>query len=194
MLLLCHLSRLFVYLQVGIPLDIEWWCPKRGIFCSAGCLYPINLLNESGSSCFRGSDGCSGRNSVCMTNRAALFAGSIHWASSTVMVLMSSMNPSIDAPVAMISTAKWSAFARWLADCCFSSGGNKYWCGKLILSVSQDWSWSRFLPRSIAASLIVLYSAGAGAVPKGNLKQRKSNLSTISMHVDAVFTFACIRR
>ena len=50
------------------------------------------------------------------------------------------------------------------------------------------------LPRSIAASLMVVYSAGAGAVPKGNLKQRKASSSTIAMHVDAVFACACILR
>ena len=73
-----------------------------------------------------------------MTNRAALFAQYIQCLSSNVMVTMSSMKPSIDASVAMISTAKGSAFARWLADCYFSSGGSKDRCGELRSSVSQD--------------------------------------------------------
>ena len=47
------------------------------------------------------------------------------------MVMMSLMKPSIDFSVAMISTAKGSAFARWLADCCFSSSGSKDLCGEL---------------------------------------------------------------
>ena len=50
------------------------------------------------------------------------------------------------------------------------------------------------MPRSIAASLMVVYSAGAGVVPKGNLKQRKASASTIVMHIDAVLAFACIRQ
>ena len=50
------------------------------------------------------------------------------------------------------------------------------------------------MPRSIAASLIVIYSAGAGVVQKGNLKQRKAISLTIVMLVDAVFAFACIYR
>ena len=144
----------------------------RHLFCSASCPSPASFLNDSGSSHFRGSDGCSGWNSVWMTNRAALFAQSIQWSSSTVMVMMSSMKPSIDASVAMISTAKGSTFAIWLADCCFSSGYSRDLCGELRSFVSQDWSWSRFLPRSIAASLIVVYSTGAGVVPKCNLKGR----------------------
>ena len=49
------------------------------------------------------------------------------------------------------------------------------------------------MPRSIAVSLTVVYSAGADVVPNGDLKQRKDSSSTIAMHVDAVFTFACIR-
>ena len=166
----------------------------RHVFCSAGCPSPASFLNASGSSSFRGSNGCSGQNSVWMTNRAALFERYIQWSSSTVMVMMSSMKTSIDASVAMISTAKGSAFTIWLADCCFYSGGSKDWCGKLRSSVSQDWSWSIFLPRSIAPSLAVVYSAGAGVVLKGNLKQKKASSSTIAMHVDAVFVFDCIRR
>ena len=50
------------------------------------------------------------------------------------------------------------------------------------------------MPRSIAASLIVVYSAGARRVPKGNLKQIKASLSTIAMHGDAVFACSCIRQ
>ena len=110
----------------------------RHVFCSASGPSPASFLNGSGSSRFRGSNGCSGRNSVCMTNRAALFAQSIQCSPSTVMVMMSSMKQSIDVSVAVISTAKGSDFARWLADCCFYSGGNKDWCGELKSSVSQD--------------------------------------------------------
>ena len=71
-----------------------------------------------------------------MTNRAALFARSIQWLSSTVMVMISSMKPSIDASVAVIYTAKGSDFARLLAYSCFSSVGIKYLCGELRSFVS----------------------------------------------------------
>ena len=40
----------------------------------------------------------------------------------------------------------------------------------------------------------VVYSAGAGVVPKGNLKQRKDISSTIAMHANAIVVLACIRR
>ena len=46
----------------------------------------------------------------------------------------------------------------------------------------------------IDASLTVVYSSGAGVVPKGNLRQRKDSLSTITMHVNTVVVFVCIRR
>ena len=124
--------------------------PRRVIF-SASCPSPASFLKESGSSHFRGSDGCSGRNSAWMTNRAARFARSIQCSSFTVMVMMSSMKPSIDASVALISTAKGYDVARWLADCCFSSCGSKDWCGKFRSSVSQDSFQSILFPRSIAA-------------------------------------------
>ena len=129
-----------------------------------------------------------------MTNRAAISVQYIHCLSSTVIVMMSSMKPSIYASVAVISTAKGYAVARWLADFCFSSCGSKDWCGKFISAVSQDSSQSRSFTRSIAASLTVVYSSGAGVVPKVNLKQRKASSLTIAMHVNAVVVFACIRQ
>ena len=166
----------------------------RHVFFSASCPSPASFLQESGSSRFRVSDGCSGRNSVWMTNRAALFARSIQCSSSAIMVMMSSMKPSIDASVALISTAKGYSVVIWIADCSFFSCGSKYRCNKFRSSVSQDSSQSRLLPRSIAALLTVVYSAGAGVVPKGNLKHRKYSLSTIAIHVNTVFAFTCIRR
>ena len=60
--------------------------------------------------------------------------------------------------------------------------------------MSQDSSRSISFPGSIAASLTVVYSAGAGVVPKGDLRQRKDISTNISIHVNAVVVFACIRR
>ena len=77
---------------------------------------------------------------------------------------------------------------------CFYSVGIKDMCGKFRLSVSQDSSRSRSLPRYFAASLTVVYSAGAGVATKGNLKHRKASSLTIAMHVDEVFAFVCIWR
>ena len=44
---------------------------------------------------------------------------------------------------------------------------------------------------SIAASLIVVYSAGAGVVPMCDRRQKKSSLSNIPMQFDVVVAFAC---
>ena len=110
------------------------------------------------------------------------------------MVMMSSMNPYIDASVAVMYTANGSDFARYLADSCLFSCSSKDRCGEFRSSVSQDLSRSRLLPRSISTSLTVVYSAGTGVVPKGNLRQRKAISSTISIYVNAVVAFACIQR
>ena len=166
----------------------------RHFLCLSSCPYPTSFLKESGLSCFRGSDVCSGQNSVWMTNRAALFARYIQCSSSTVMVTMSSMNPSIDASVDAMYTSKGSDVVRCLADFCFSICGSKDQCGDFRSSVSQYSSRSRLLPRSISASLTVVYYAGAGVVPTGNFMQRKASSSTIAMDVDAVVAFACIWR
>ena len=90
----------------------------RHVLWLVSCPSPISFLKESGSSHFRGYDGCSGRNSVWMTNRAALFALSIQCYSLTIMVMMSSMNPYIDEYVAVMSTANGSAVTIWLAEFC----------------------------------------------------------------------------
>ena len=55
-------------------------------------------------------------------------------------------------------------------------------------------SMRRSLQRYIDASLMLVYSAGAGVVPKGKHRQREANLFTIDMHVDAICEFAWMRR
>ena len=122
------------------------------------------------------------------------FSRYIQCFSSTIMVMMLSMNPYIDASVAVISTDKGYSFSIWLVDCCLSSCGSKDMCGDFRSSVSQDSSRSRSFPRYIAASLTVAYYAGVGVVPKGERRKRKNISSTISMKFDAVVAFLCIRR
>ena len=50
----------------------------------------------------------------------------------------------------------------------------------------------RSFPRSIYASLIVVYSSGAGVVPNGILRKINARFSTISMHVDTIWEFVWI--
>ena len=49
-----------------------------------------------------------------MTNRATISDRFIQCSSSTVMVMMSLMNPSVDSSVDVMSNDKGSAIARWL--------------------------------------------------------------------------------
>ena len=53
---------------------------------------------------------------------------------------------------------------------------------------------SRLFLRYIAASLVVVYSSGVVVVPKGKHSQRKASLSTVLMHVDAIFAFSGARQ
>ena len=102
------------------------------------------------------------------------------------------MNPSIDAYMAVVSTARGSAFAIWFSKYCLFYFGSKDLCGEFISSVSQYLFRSISFPRSIYALLIVVYSDGAGVVPKGNHRQIKVISSTIAMQVDAVIEFSWI--
>ena len=103
-----------------------------------------------------------------MNNRAAIFAHYIQCLSLTVMVMMSLMNTSIDTYMAVMSTAWGYTFEIFFADCCLYSCESKDLCGQFRSSVSKNSSQSRSFHSSIAASLIVVYSSGTGAVPTGN--------------------------
>ena len=92
-----------------------------------------------------------------MTNRSTIFVHSIKSLSLTVMVMMWLMNTYIDNSVAVMSTAKGSVFEMFLVDCCLSSCGSKNLCCEFRLSVSQELSWRRSIPRSIFASPTVVY-------------------------------------
>ena len=109
----------------------------RHVLCSSIFPSPSIIRKGSGLSCLRGYDGCSGQNSVYMTNIAALFARFIQCFSLTVLVMMSLMNPSIDASVALMYTARGYAFFIWFYECCLSSFGSKDLCGELRIFVSQ---------------------------------------------------------
>ena len=84
------------------------------------------------------------------------------------MVIMSLMNTSIDTYMAVMSTAWGYTFEIFFADCCLYSCESKDLCGQFRSSVSKNSSQSRSFHSSIAASLIVVYSSGTGAVPTGN--------------------------
>ena len=129
-----------------------------------------------------------------MTNRVAIFVSFIQCLSLPVMVMISLMNTSIYASVAVMFTARRSAFSRLSTNGCSSSFGSKGMCGEFRSPLSQDLSQSRSFPRFIVASLTVVYYYGVGVVPKGNCRQRKASLYTVEMQVNAVVVFAWFRR
>ena len=155
---------------------------------------PAIFLRDSGLSRFSGSDNCSGQNSVWMTSKKSLFVNYIQYLLSTVMEIMSLMNTSIDDYLDSMFTSRASDFARWLSDWSLSSSRSRFLFGELRYILSHESSLSVFFLRSIYASLIVLYSYGAGVVPKGSSRQIKASFSTIVMQVDTVLAFAWIWR
>ena len=67
--------------------------------------------------------------------------------------------------------------------------------GSLSWGVSVDETSTRkFFLWSIAASPMVVYSAGSGVVPKIRRRQRKDIFPTILIHVAAICEFAWMRR
>ena len=108
--------------------------------------------------------------------------------------MMLSMDVFIDASIDVMSTDRGATFTIWFAGGCLSSFGRKVLCGESRLSVSHDSPLSISFSRSISASLIVAYSAGAGLVPKGKHRNRNANFSTIALQVYAILAFAWILR
>ena len=161
----------------------------RQVLRSSSPPTPASFLRDSGSSCFSGSDAFSGWNIVLMTNRAAIFARSTQCLSSTVVVVIFLMKPSIDASLAVMYTSRGYVFAKLSSEWCLFSSRSRFLCGKLRYVVSCDSSLSSSFPRSIATLLIVSYSSGVGVVPKGNRRQRNFGLSTIYIQVNVVVAF-----
>ena len=62
-----------------------------------------------GSSSFSGLEDCSGLNMVWMINKADFLVRSAHLGSSMVMVMISLIDPSIEASFASIPTDIWYA-------------------------------------------------------------------------------------
>ena len=72
----------------------------------------------------------------------------------------------------------------------FPSSFSRFLWGDCSSVASYDLSLWRSFPRSIADSLTVLYSYGAGVIPKGRIRHRRTRLSTMVNHVDAIHLFA----
>ena len=184
------------YLSFGRNTLKEWlfMTHLRQVLLPASFPSHASFLRESGSSRFSASYACSGFNIVWMPNKAALFDRSIQYLSSTVIEMMLLMNPSIDASLESMFTARGSDFEIWSAEWRLSFSGSMFLCGELRYVVSNDSSLSRLFPMSIPASLVVVYSYGAGVVPKSGCRQRKATLSTILIQVDVVLVLAWIWR
>ena len=70
---------------------------------------------------------------------------------------------------------------------------SRFLWGDFIYVSSHDFSLRISFPRSIAASITGLYSAGAGIIPDSNRRHRSESLSMIVMYVDVILAFAWVR-
>ena len=82
-----------------------WMSQPRHVLCLSSWNSPASMRSERGSSRFISSKYCSGLNMVWMTNKAKVLVCYTKFESSMVMVMMSSMNPSIQAYFDLMSTA-----------------------------------------------------------------------------------------
>ena len=91
-----------VSLSCGMNTRTEpvWMSQPRHVLRLASWTSPTSLRSERGSYHFRGFLGCQGLNMVWMINKAAFSAHSTQCGLPMVMVMMSSMNTSIEASFA----------------------------------------------------------------------------------------------
>ena len=130
---------------------------------------------------------------VWMINKYAFLARSTQRGSPMVMVVMSTINPSIEAYFASISTATWSDLTSGSEVGRYSSLGIKCcWVGYRLVA-SHDVSARRSFPRLVSSSMMVLYSSGEDSVPKGRRRHRNASFPTIAMHVATICVFAWTR-
>ena len=155
---------------------------------------PDSMQSEWGSSCFIGSEDYMSLNIMWTTNKAAFFVRSNQLGSWMVMVMMSSMNPSIEASFALMSTSSWSDCTNGYEGGRLASLGSNCLWGDCRYVMSHEVSVSRSFQSYITVALVVVYSSGAGVVPKGKHMNRKANLPTIAMHVDDICVFAWMCR
>ena len=87
-----------------------WMSHPRHVLWLASRHYPAILISERGSSSFSGSEDCSGLNMAWVPNKAVFLAPFAQFGSSTVMVMVSSLNTYIEAFFASMSTASWYAW------------------------------------------------------------------------------------
>ena len=85
----------------------------------------VSLRSKRGLYCFSVSEEYSSLNMVWMKNKAAFLARPTHLGLSMMMVMMSSMNKSIDASFALISTASWYDWISGSEGGRYSSMGSK---------------------------------------------------------------------
>ena len=64
---------------------------------------------------------------------------------------------------------------------------------QMLVFLSHDMSARILFPRSIAASLMVVYSSGVVVVPNDRRIQRKAIFPTTSIHVAAICSFLWMR-
>ena len=129
-----------------------------------------------------------------MSNKNEFLAHSNHLGSSMVILMISSMNTSIEVSFALMSTARWYTWTSGYEGGRYSSLGSNCLCVDWRSFVSHVMSVRISLPRCVSASMMVVYSTGAVVVPKGKHMQRKANMTTIMMHVDAIFVFMWMHR
>ena len=125
-----------------------------------------------------------------MSTKAEVLARSTKFGSSVVMVMISSINPSIEASFALVSTS--SSYA-WTSGSC-----NGWYYSSLISCLWGDWSsiayhnlsLRRSFTRSIVSLLTVVYSAGMAVIMKIKWRNSRSIFYTMAIHVDGIYAFA----
>ena len=91
-----------------------------------------------------------------------------------VIVIMSSMNSSIEAYFASKSTDSWSAWNSGSCPGCYSSSMSIFLWSDWSSVAYHDFPLRISLSRSITDSLTVVYSVGAGVVPNGKWRHRRA--------------------
>ena len=161
----------------------------RHVLHSTNQPFTDSLRSERGSSCFSGSEDCSGLNMVWFTNNAEFLVHSNQIGSSMVMGMILLMNPYVEASLYFMSTAGMYACTSGSDPVWYYSSLSRYLWGDWSSVASHDLYLRRSFHRSISDYLTMVYSSGAGFVKEGRRSHRRDSFSTTVMYVDAICAF-----
>ena len=142
---------------------------------------PCNFLSDRGSARSIGSSGARERNNVCTKSGTVLSPRSLRFGRSRMMVIRSSMYPSMYVFLLDTVTSNSFVFSILISSFKYSVSPNRCWLGDLVSLVFHVSSLIKMLAKSTIISDIREYSLGPDDILNADRDSRYAMESMIVM-------------